>query len=119
MYRAAWAKLKGIKQKEDLDIGNVYLPDSGKPGPAFEAALELLREDVEYYQQKPGSVILLGDFNAKLGNKHTHRHPRAPSHGEDVVNPRGKALLDVCLQQRLFLLSSQTAQRPPTAPATA
>ena len=58
--RSVWMKVRGGRGKE------VYMPTEGSAAAVIEDGYERLREDVLEYQQK-GRVVLLGDFNARVG----------------------------------------------------
>ena len=60
---SVWMKVRGGRGKEAL---YVYMPTEGSAAAVIEDGYERLKEDVLEYQQK-GRVVLLGDFNARVG----------------------------------------------------
>jgi len=90
----------------------VYLPDASRPRREFEEALSDLQADVAWYQAKAGTVLLAGDFNARVGHSgHTGTRADlrvvAPAHGENVCNWQGERLLEFCLNNGLGFRSGQ------------
>ena len=63
---SVWMKVRGGRGKEVLYLCCVYMPTEGSAAAVIEDSYERLKEDVLEYQQK-GRVVLLGDFNARVG----------------------------------------------------
>ena len=63
---SVWMKVRGGRGKEALYLCCVYMPTEGSAAAVIEDGYERLKEDVLEYQQK-GRVVLLGDFNARVG----------------------------------------------------
>ena len=61
--RDVWMKVRGGRA---LYLCCVYMPTEGSAAAVIEDGYERLKEDVLEYQQK-GRVVLLGDFNARVG----------------------------------------------------
>ena len=109
-HAAEWMRILGASAAEDVWMASVYLPDASRPRAEFTAALSDLRADVRYYQQRAGSVLLAGDFNARVGHARCAGVPgdlraAAPSHGESVCNWQGQQLLRFCLEHGLCFKS--------------
>jgi exonuclease III len=66
-HATVWGYVKGKHKTNDLYIGNVYLPHTGRTKEFIANARAALADDVAHYQQKAGNVILVGDFNARVG----------------------------------------------------
>ena len=110
-YAARWGHLYGPAPEQDVWIASVYLPDVGKPLALFADALTDLGADVEFYRAKPGTVLLAGDWNARVGRADetavpAHLRHLAPSHGEHTINNRGKLMLQWCAEHGMNILSS-------------
>ena len=56
-------KVRGGRGKYALYLCCVYMPTEGSAAAVIEDGYERLKEDVLEYQQ----VVLLGDFNARVG----------------------------------------------------
>ena len=63
---SVWMKVRSGRGKEALYLCYVYMPTEGSAAAVIEDSYERLKEDVLEYQQK-GRVVLLGDFNARVG----------------------------------------------------
>ena len=88
---SVWMKVRGGRGKEALYLCCVYMPTEGGAAAVIEDGYERLKEDVLEYQQK-GSVVLLGDFNARVG-KSTDVDDVIGIFGEDTCNRRGNKLI--------------------------
>ena len=114
-YAAAWMHLRLRARQQPMYLASVYLPDASKPISLFREALAALREDILKFKDD-GSVVLLGDFNARVGTataEHAGFHRLCPAFGEATHNGRGRELLDLCSHARMRLLSSQQAPAQP------
>ena len=60
-----WLRIR-IRKGTDLYIGCVYLPTQGNVKHICTDRFNLLEEDICMFQSK-GRVLLLGDFNARVG----------------------------------------------------
>ena len=60
-------KVRGGRGREALYIGCVYMPTDSNSVSVMDSVYEQLKEDVLSFKQK-GRVVLLGDFNARVGN---------------------------------------------------
>ena len=67
------------------------MPTEGSAAAVIEDGYERLKEDVLEYQQK-GRVLLLGDFNARVG-KSTDVDDVIGIFGEDTCNRSGNKLI--------------------------
>ena len=84
---SVWMKVRGGRGKEALYLCCV---DMGSAAAVIEDGYERLKEDVLEYQQK-GRVVLLGDFNARVG-KSTDVDDVIGIFGEDTCNRSGNNL---------------------------
>lgn len=60
----------------------------------------------EVYETGKTRTIILGDFNARIGNKAEGTEGVMGRHGEDTKNSNGKRLIDFCIQNRLIIQNS-------------
>ena len=88
---SVWMKVRGGRGKEALYLCCVYMPTEGSAAAVIEDSYERLKEDVLEYQQK-GRVVLLGDFNARVG-KSTDVDDVIGIFGEDTCNRSGNKLI--------------------------
>ena len=63
---SVWMKVRGERGRSALYIGCVYMPIDGSGIVTIDENYNLLKEDVLTFKQK-GKVVLLGDFNARVG----------------------------------------------------
>ena len=89
---SVWMKVRGGRGKEALYLCCVYMPTEGSAAAVIEDGYERLKEDVLEYQQK-GRVVLLGDFNARVG-KSTDVDDVIGIFGEDTCNRSGNNFLE-------------------------
>ena len=66
LEKSAWIKVRGSRGKESLYIGCAYMPTTTASVSTMDACYENLKEDVLIFKEK-GKVMLLGDFNARVG----------------------------------------------------
>jgi hypothetical protein len=114
-YASAWATLKHQNSAENVHLASVYLPDSSRSTVEYSAALTLLAQDVLHFQSKPGSILLLGDFNARVGHARLPDCPNtdvAPPLGEPHINSNGIRLLQLCADAGLTFV---TGHNPDTS----
>jgi len=113
-HAAEWLRILGTCAAEDVWLASIYLPDISQPRAGFEQALADLQSDVLWYKQKPGTVMLAGDFNARVGHAELagmdhNLRVVAPAYGEDVVNRPGRQLLEFCEINDLTFMSGAYA----------
>ena len=82
---------------------NVYMPSTDKPGDTFEDTLDELERLVEDYS-KTGKVVVMGDFNACLGDT-------CGARGTGHCCAKGARLKDIMYNERVQLLSADTSAR--------
>ena len=110
---SVWMKVRGGRGKEAL---YVYMPTESSAAAVIEDGCERLKEDVLEYQQK-GRVVLLGDFNARVGRS-TDVDDVIGIFGEDTCNRRGnKSFLNelelvICNGRRCVSEPEWTRVRP-------
>ena len=61
-----WLKVQGGRGRSALYVGCVYMPTDNTSVAAVDASYVRLKEDVRTFRRK-GKVVLLGDFNARVG----------------------------------------------------
>ena len=103
---SVWMKVRGGRGKEALYLCCVYMPTEGSAAAVIEDGYERLKEDVLEYQQK-GRVVLLGDFNARVG-KSTDVDDVIGIFGEDTCNRSGNKLISFLNELELVICYSCT-----------
>ena len=86
-----WMKIRGQRGREALFVGCVYMPTESSSVSVLDSCYELLKEDVLSFKEK-GRVVLLGDFNARVG-KSIEMDDVIGMFGEDVCNASGNRLV--------------------------
>lgn len=86
-------------------VGVAYLPDMGKSRQVRQEAFELLQRDLMLLCSK-GAVVLVGDFNARVGRADDAR-AHVGMHGEEVINNNGELLLDLLHSVDLYVLNGR------------
>lgn len=72
-----------------------------------EEEIEKFYKDIEFALTKTeGKVIVMGDFNAKIGCPKTNNYPVMGKHGYGVCNERGERLLSYAYQHKLSIMNT-------------
>lgn len=111
----------------DLFLGFVYLPPANSTYSKAHGSniLQKLEKQIGYFSCR-GKVLLCGDFNARVGETNDFLvkendlylpmpyddtfefiHPRV-SHDSNTINQYGKWLIDVCMDNQLYVLNGRT-----------
>ena len=88
---SVWMKVRGDRGREALYIGCIYMPTDSKSVSVIDSAYEKLKEDMLNFKQK-GKVVLLGDFNARVG-KSVDVDDVIGMFGEETCNASGNRLI--------------------------
>ena len=104
-------KVRGGRGKEALYLCCVYMPTEGSAAAVIEDSYERLKEDVLEYQQK-GRVVLLGDFNARVG-KSTDVDDVIGIFGEDTCNRSGNKLISFLNELELVICNGRRCVSEP------
>lgn len=112
-----WLRVRGAGRTPDLYVGNVYLPVAGAATLAeYREALAALLHDTHLYSSM-GEVVLMGDFNTRLGRADTpfgrvgQFGEEAPASGEAAA--RSAALTEFMHAAGMYALNGR---RPGAAP---
>ena len=105
-----WLRIR-IRKRVDLYIGCVYLPTQGNVKHVCVERFNLLEEDVCMFQSK-GRVLLLGDFNARVG-KSNDEDSVIGMFGESSCNSNGKLLIDMLENCNLVICNGRTKLTDP------
>jgi exonuclease III len=91
-----WLRLPGGAGQRDLCLGVAYLPQEGAPRASVESAFERLEEAVVRFRQQGARVLLMGDFNARVGlPADAAEEEFVGKHGEPVArSANGRLLVD-------------------------
>lgn len=72
-----------------------------------EEEIEKFYKDIEYAHTKTeGKVIVMGDFNAKIGCPKSNYYPVMGKYGYGLCNERGECLLSYAYQHKLSIMNS-------------
>ena len=86
-----WMRICGNRGREALFVGCIYLPTESTSISVLDSTYDLLKEDVLNFKEK-GKVVLLGDFNARVG-KSVDIDDVIGMFGEDTCNASGNRLV--------------------------
>ena len=99
-----WTKLY-LPGRKPLLIGAFYGPQESAAAEKAKECFGILSQELS--AQGECTVVLLGDFNAKVGNSHSQVGRFCP----DVQPSRnGKLLLDVLTQHKMCVVNGRTAE---------
>ena len=88
---SVWMKVRGERGRSALFVCCVYLPTDSSSVAVVDSCYDRLKEDVLGFREK-GSVVLLGDFNARVGRS-ADVDDVIGLFGEDTCNASGNRLV--------------------------
>ena len=88
-----WLKLSCGGRDKSMYVGCIYLPIQGTHVDRVQECYEKLSLDISRFQSK-GRIILLGDFNARVG-KGLDSDDVVGLYGEDMCNCNGSKLIEL------------------------
>ena len=89
---SVWMKVHSERGREALYIGCVYMPTDSTSISVVDCYYETLKEVVLSFKEK-GKIVLLGDFNARVGSRSVQINDVIGMFGEDMRNASGNRLL--------------------------
>ena len=106
LEESAWIKVRGGRGKESLYIGCIYMPTTTASVSTMDACYENLKEDVLIFKEK-GKVMLLGDFNARVGTA-SEIDEVIGMFGEETSNNNGERLVSFLTEVDLVSCTGRT-----------
>ena len=106
---SVWMKVRGGRGREVLYICCVYMPTDSTSVPVIDSSYEKLKEDVLSFKQK-GRVVLLGDFNARVGRSNDVETCNAS--GNRLISFLNEVELVICNGRQLVAEPEWTRVRP-------
>ena len=100
----AWTKLH-LRGRKPLLVGGFYGPQESAPVGKAKECFGTLSSELAMH--KGCDVVLLGDFNAKIGNSHPRVGKFCPA---SEPSRNGKLLLDVLTDHKLTVLNGQSGE---------
>lgn len=91
-------KLKIMMEGNILDVVQVYAPQIGCEAEEKEEFITKLEDTVT-----SNKSVIMGDFNARVGNDRRGYETVLGGHGEDHRNEEGEVLLDTCLRNKWII----------------
>ncbi|XP_073960723.1 uncharacterized protein [Choristoneura fumiferana] len=107
--RVAYAKIR-LSSKYTLAIIQVYAPTSSSTDDKVEDFYENITKASR--QCKSHYNLVIGDFNARVGNKESGVENCMGEFGLGERNIRGSALVNYALQHNLFIMNTFFAKKP-------
>ena len=108
-------KVRGERGRSALYIGCVYMPTDCTGTATRDDSYNLLKEDVLTFKQK-GKVVLLGDFNARVGMSSkvddVFREDTCNASGSKLISFLNEVELVVCNGRKLVVEPEWTRVRP-------
>ena len=101
-----WMRIRSQRGREALFVGCVYMPTESSNASVLDGCYELLKEDVLNFKEK-GKVVLLGDFNARVG-KSVDMDDVIGMFGEDTCNTSGNRLVSFLNEVELVVCNGRT-----------
>ena len=101
-----WIKIRSQRGREALYVGCVYMLTESSSVSVLDSGYELLKEDVLSFKEK-GKVVLLGDFNARIG-KSIELDDVIGMFGEDTCNSSGNRLISFLNEVELVVCNGRT-----------
>jgi hypothetical protein len=100
---SVWLQLRGHRGQRELYLGCVYMPPVAAN--VEEKHYDALLDDVAGFQRR-GQVMVLGDFNARVGSS-TCAFDVIGQYGEDHCNPNGKRLIQLLHASDMYALNGR------------
>uniref|UniRef100_A0A8D8TI87 Craniofacial development protein 2 n=1 Tax=Cacopsylla melanoneura TaxID=428564 RepID=A0A8D8TI87_9HEMI len=97
-----------LNDKEDVAVIQTYFPTSAHPDDEIEEMYDQLDEVLELIDKKD-SLVILGDWNAAVGN--TKEVNVSGNNGYGRRNRRGQRLIDFC-KEKEFVITNTLFQQP-------
>ena len=95
-----------VSSSTTLSIVGVYLPTADSPLNVYKEYLQEL-ENVVYALQTSGPVLIIGDFNAHIGQTHSN-------HAQCQTNSQGRLLMDMINRTGHYAVSLSDLATGPT-----
>src|SRR6201990_961957 len=73
--------------------------------------MEMLEQSVEGGRREGETVLLMGDFNARVGRRRNEVERMLGPYGEEVRNTDGEILMDFCLRKGMKIMNGFFQQR--------
>ena len=102
---SVWMKFRGGRGREALYLCCIYMPTDSACASVIEDSYVKLKEDVLGFMQK-GSVVLLGDFNARVGRS-TDVDDVIGMFGEETCNASGNRLISFLNEVELVICNGR------------
>ena len=102
---SVWMKMRGERGRLAVYIGCVYMPTDSTGAAGIDESYSKLKEDVLSFKQK-GKVVLLGDFNARVG-KSVEVDDVIGMFGEETCNASGNRLVSFLNEVELLACNSR------------
>ena len=103
---SVWMKVHSERGREALYIGCVYMPTDSTSISVVDCYYETLKEVVLSFKEK-GKVVLLGDFNARVGSRSVQINDVIGMFGEDMRNASGNRLLSFLNEVELVICNGR------------
>ncbi|CAG4976084.1 unnamed protein product [Parnassius apollo] len=101
--RLLWIRMKvGLKK---LFLLGVYAPDMSKPTYIREQFWDMVRMVLTKCKENE-NIIMLGDFNGRVGVKRSGYERILGTFGDESINENGEDLLTVCAEKNLFVTNT-------------
>ena len=94
-------KIEGV----GITIVQVYAPTDDKDNDTKEEFYAVLQEVIAR-AQRGDKVVVMGDFNARVGNNVLRWSDAMGKHGEEVENDSGRRLLRFCVENDLRIMNT-------------
>ena len=106
--QATWIKVKSGSRRNHLVMASVYIRPVSESRTLAEvdADLDLLAADILKWTQK-FTVLINGDFNARIGKADNEEEALVPKYGEKTRNAEGNALIALMGQCDLVSLANR------------
>ena len=101
---SVWMKMRGERGRSALYVGCVCMPTNSTGAAGIDESYSKLKEDVLSFKQK-GTVVLLGDFNARVGKSVEVDVIRM--FGEETCNASGNRLISFFNEVELLACNSR------------
>lgn len=95
-----------LELEETTAIIQIYAPTEGSEGTKVEEFYDELQKVVDRVREKARYVIIMGDWNARIGEDEAKGLGAMGPYGEKTQNRNGKKMLDFCITNDLLIGNS-------------
>lgn len=96
---------------ETINILQIYAPVEGEDEDITNKFYEELQSTIDETRESNGKMIVMGDWNARIGKDKEKGLGVMGGYGEEILNRNGKRMIEFCIENELLIGNSYWDQR--------